>query len=75
MHRLQSLVQIRRFLASETGATAIEYGLICGMIAVVVLGIASVGGAVNLLYEKMAAIAGAFVNGGSSGGSGSGSGG
>ncbi len=74
MHRLLSHVQIRRFLANESGATAIEYGLICGMIAVVVLGIASAGGAVDLLYQKMAAIAAAFLTGGSSG-DGSGSGG
>ena len=35
---------IRRFLADERGATAIEYGLICAMIAVVVIAIAGVGG-------------------------------
>lgn len=28
---------IRRFLADESGATAIEYGLICGMIFLVII--------------------------------------
>ena len=41
------------------------------MIAVVVLSIAATGGAVSVLYDKMAAIALALVNGGSGGGDGS----
>jgi Flp pilus assembly pilin Flp len=66
---LRSHVQIRRFLADdESGATAIEYGIICGMIAVVVLGIAATGGAVDLLYQKMAALATAILGSGSGGG-------
>jgi pilus assembly protein Flp/PilA len=60
-------VLIGRFLADERGATAIEYGLICGMIAVVVLGIAATGGAVDALYQKMAAIVAALIGGGSEG--------
>ncbi|MBX9741260.1 MAG: Flp family type IVb pilin [Beijerinckiaceae bacterium] len=32
MHNL-----VRRFLANESGATAIEYGLIAGLIAVVII--------------------------------------
>lgn len=52
---------IRRFLADERGATAIEYGIICGMIAVIIVAIAATGGALDLLYEKMAAIAVALV--------------
>ena len=63
-------VHIQRFLADETGATAIEYGLICGMIAVVVLGISATGGAVSALYNKLASIATALIGGGGSGGSG-----
>jgi pilus assembly protein Flp/PilA len=55
---------LRQFLADESGATAIEYGLICGMIAVVVLGISATGGAVSALWTKLAAIASAM--GGSS---------
>jgi pilus assembly protein Flp/PilA len=72
MHRLRT--QMKRFVASEGGATAIEYGLICAMIAVVLLGsLAATGGAVSALYDKLSAIATAFVGGSSSGGSGSGS--
>ncbi len=44
------------FWADETGATAIEYGLICAMIGVFVLGIASTGGALRVVYEKLVAI-------------------
>jgi pilus assembly protein Flp/PilA len=53
---------MRRFLADERGATAIEYGLICGMIAVIIVAIAATGGALGVLYDKMAAIAVALVN-------------
>ncbi len=52
---------IARFFADERGATAIEYGIICGMIAVVILAIAATGGALDVLYDKMAAIAVALV--------------
>lgn len=72
MHRLRAQVRIRSFLGDERGATAIEYGLICAMIAVVVIGVSATGGAVSLLYQKMAAIAGALVNGGGGGGDGGG---
>jgi len=34
-----ALVHIRRFLAAEEGATAIEYGLISALIAVTLIGI------------------------------------
>ena len=44
---------IRRFWADERGATAIEYGLICAMIAVVVVAIAGVGGALTAIYERV----------------------
>ncbi len=48
---------LRRYLVDEGGATAIEYALICGIIATVVLSIAATGGAVEGLYNKMAEIA------------------
>jgi pilus assembly protein Flp/PilA len=65
MHRLRIVRAIRRFIADDDGATAIEYGLICALIAVVLLGaLASTGGAVSLLYDKLSAIATAFVGGG-----------
>ena len=67
MYRLESHVEIRRFLADESGATAIEYGLICAMIAVVLLGaLASTGGAVSLLYQRLTAIGTALMGSGGS---------
>jgi pilus assembly protein Flp/PilA len=45
------------FLADERGATAIEYGLIAGLVALVVLtGIQALGGVVQLLYQLAAAL-------------------
>jgi Flp pilus assembly pilin Flp len=48
---------VRRCWASESGATAIEYGLIVGIISTVVMAIAATGGAVEALYESMGQIA------------------
>ncbi len=61
---------IGRFLADETGATAIEYGLICAIIGTCLLGIASTGGALDAVYDKVAAIASALGGGGGGGGGG-----
>ena len=47
---------IRRLLADESGATAIEYGLIAGMMTVVVVAIAATGGTLDGIYNKLAAI-------------------
>ena len=46
---------ISRFLAEdEDGATAIEYGLIAGLIAVALIGaIASIGDGLTSMYEKV----------------------
>lgn len=44
---------IRRFWADESGATAIEYGLICAMIAMVVIAIAGVGGGLTATYDRI----------------------
>lgn len=68
MYRLRSYVVLKRFIADESGTTAIEYGLICGMIAVVVLGIAATGGALGAIYDKLAAITVALLGGGGGGG-------
>jgi pilus assembly protein Flp/PilA len=54
----------RRFLSEESGATAIEYGLICAMIAVVVVSIAGVGGGLTVTYNKLIAIITALGGGG-----------
>jgi Flp pilus assembly pilin Flp len=56
---------IRRFWSDEGGATAIEYALICGIIAVAVISIAATGGALDTLYtEKIANIISALGGGG-----------
>ena len=47
---------IRRLLGDENGATAIEYGLIAGMMTVVAIAIAATGGALDGIYNKLGAI-------------------
>ena len=54
---------IRRYGKDQRGATAIEYGLIVGIIATLLLSIAATGGAVTALYDRMADIAGALLGG------------
>jgi Flp pilus assembly pilin Flp len=55
----------RRYRADERAATAIEYALICGIIAVAVISIASVGGALDSIYtDRIANIIGALGGGG-----------
>jgi len=49
-------MMLRRFWKDETAATAIEYGLIAGMIAVVI--IVSIRGVGTKLSTKMQAISG-----------------
>ncbi|MES2533918.1 MAG: Flp family type IVb pilin [Pseudomonadota bacterium] len=47
---------IAKFLRDEEGATAIEYGLIAGLIAVAIVGtVTSVGGQLNALFESIRA--------------------
>ena len=58
----------RRLIADESGATAIEYGLICAMIAVVVIGITGVGGGLTVTYNKLIAIISALGGGGGNNG-------
>lgn len=44
----------RRFLKSDSGATAIEYAIIAGMISVVIVtAVTSVGTTVNGLFTKV----------------------
>lgn len=46
------MTAIRRFLKDESGATAIEYGLIAALISIVVaVGALSVGGSLGDLYD------------------------
>jgi pilus assembly protein Flp/PilA len=50
---------IRRFLRQEKGATAVEYSLLIGLIAIVIFGaVASLGTATSASYQSAAAIFG-----------------
>lgn len=43
-----------RFLKDESGATAIEYGLIAGLIAVAIItGATSLGGSLNSMFTNL----------------------
>ena len=56
VNRIQSKVQtvLARFAACDNGATAIEYGLICGlMFLVIVASVQGVGSATNNLHTKV----------------------
>jgi len=47
---------VRRFLRDDTGATSIEYGLIAGMISmVIVVSLTLMGGNLQILYDAIAA--------------------
>lgn len=46
---------IARFAKDESGATAIEYGLIVALIAVVIVGVVStIGGSLNTAFKTVA---------------------
>lgn len=47
---------LRRFLRDEGGATAIEYGLIAGIIGAALIAVAGTGGALEALYDTLRAI-------------------
>ena len=64
---MSEYLPIRRFWSNERGATAIEYGLICAMIAMVVIAIAGVGGGLTITYDKLKEIITALGGGGNSG--------
>ena len=51
---------IRRLWSDERGTTAIEYGLICAMIALVVISIAAVGGGLTVTWDKLQAVIAVF---------------
>jgi pilus assembly protein Flp/PilA len=46
-------LSLKRYWSDEGAATAIEYGLICGMIAVVIIGISATGGSLSALYDRL----------------------
>jgi pilus assembly protein Flp/PilA len=46
---------VTRFVKDESGATAIEYGLIAGLIAVVIIGaVTTLGGNLSALFGRLA---------------------
>ncbi len=65
---------IRRFLGDESGATAIEYGLIAGLIAVVLIGALTLTGtSLQGVFNSVAGQLQTVAGGGGSGGGGTGS--
>ncbi|TDI57539.1 MAG: Flp family type IVb pilin [Alphaproteobacteria bacterium] len=46
----------RQYCKDESGATAIEYGLCCMILLAALISIMGTGGAVDNLYQKLAAI-------------------
>lgn len=56
----QILTAVQSFLRDEEGVTAIEYGLIAALIAVVIIGaVTSIGGNLNVIFNKIATTLGA----------------
>jgi pilus assembly protein Flp/PilA len=49
-------LSLKRYWSDERGATAIEYGLVAGIMAVAVIGVSATGGALSALYEKLSDI-------------------
>ena len=52
---------IDRYRADDSGATAIEYGLVAAIMSVAVIGIAATGGALDAIYERLTAIVAALA--------------
>ena len=51
---------LRRFLTDERGATAIEYALVAGIMALAIISIAATGGALDGIYNRLIQIADAL---------------
>ena len=48
------MTKFARFLKDESGATAIEYGLIVALIAVVIIGaVTAIGGTLNTTFQTI----------------------
>lgn len=55
LKELDMKAQMMKFWKDEDGATAIEYGLIAGLIAVVIIaGVTTLGGNLNTMFENIA---------------------
>lgn len=65
----------RRFLRDEEGVTAIEYGLIAALIAVVIIGaVQAVGGGLEGVFNEISDALGGATGGGGGGDGGGGTG-
>jgi pilus assembly protein Flp/PilA len=54
--RVRALLQ--RILTDNSGATAVEYALVAGIMLIVVVSIAGTGGALSSVYDKVGTIVG-----------------
>ena len=52
-----------RYMRDRSGAAAIEYSLLAGMVAVALVGILAAGGAIGALYDILLAIADSLMGG------------
>lgn len=59
-----NLAWVRLFRRDERGATAIEYGLIVGIMSIAVVGIMATGGALDGVYQDISEIVTAIGDGG-----------
>ena len=67
--------QLQQFWKDEDGATAIEYGLIAGLIAVAIIAaLTTLGGDLRAMFEKVSTSVKAGTSGSSSAGGGAGGG-
>ena len=55
---------LKRYRSEECGATAIEYALVAGIIAVAIIGISATGGALTALYNTLSEIVAGLSNNG-----------
>ena len=53
---------IRGLRADESGATAIEYALICGIMGLALIAVAGTGGALEVLWDRLAQVVDAVNN-------------
>lgn len=52
---------VRRFGSDNSGATAVEYGILIGMIFLILAGITALGGGVGALFNSVQAKASAAI--------------
>ena len=56
---------LTRFLTDESGATAIEYGLIAALVSVAAIGaLTALGGSLNTMFQTVSSAVGTATSGG-----------